>query len=135
MEELNKLGPLMLSIAIIIIGLMVFFSIIEFKLTPVKDVTIQKVVDIEAFENPENGFCKSHEGKRQELQKECNKLTRDNCLATSCCVYAKMEGEEKCYSGDIHGPTFKRDKNGKTKDIDYYYFQNKCLGKGCKEEK
>jgi len=61
MEELNKLGPLMLSIAIIIIGLMVFFSIIEFKLTPVKDVTIQKIVDIEAFENPENGFCKSHD--------------------------------------------------------------------------
>ena len=45
MEELNKLGPLMLSIAIIIIGLMVFFAIIEFKLTPVKDVTIQKIVD------------------------------------------------------------------------------------------
>ena len=49
MEELKKIGPLMLSVSIVIIGMMVFFSIIEFKLTPVTDTRIQKIVDIEAF--------------------------------------------------------------------------------------
>ena len=44
----------------------------------------------------------------------------------------KMEGVEQCHSGDINGPTFKRDKNGKTNNIDYYYFKNKCIGTGCK---
>ena len=136
MGEMDKLGPLMISVAVVIIGLIVFFAIIEFKMTPVKDVYVEKIVDIEAFENNINGesFCKSHEGKRTELQTSCSKLTKDNCLATSCCVYAKMEGEELCHSGDINGPTFKRDKNGKTKDIDYYFFKNKCFGKGCEKE-
>ncbi len=43
-----------------------------------------------------------------------------------------MHGEEKCHSGDEHGPTFRRDNNGKTKKIDYYYFKNKCFG-NCSE--
>jgi hypothetical protein len=127
----NILGPQMLSVAIVMIGIMVFFAIIEFNLTPVRDIHIQKEVKIEAFDN-NDGFCKTHEGDRNKLQKSCSELTRDNCLATSCCVYAKMEGNEQCHSGDINGPTFKRDKSGKTKNIDYYYFRNKCIGNGCK---
>jgi hypothetical protein len=134
MEELKKIGPLMLSVSIVIIGMMVFFSIIEFKLTPVTDTRIQKIVDIEAFENPPTSFCKSHEGKRHELETSCGKLSKDNCLATSCCVYADMKGKESCHSGDEHGPTFRRDKNGKTNDIEYYYFKNKCYGNNCPKE-
>lgn len=130
-NSLQNMIPLMITVAVIIIGLMVFFAIIQFDLLPVKDPTIQKVVNIESFNNMEQGFCKSHEGKRNELQISCNKLTKDNCLATSCCVYAKMDGIEKCHSGDINGPTFRRDANGKTKDIDYYYFRNKCIGTKC----
>ncbi len=59
MEELKKLGYIMLSVTIVIIGMMAFFSIIEFKLTPVTDTHIQKIVDIEAFQNPPTSFCKS----------------------------------------------------------------------------
>lgn len=131
MEELKKLGPLMLSVAVVIIGMIVFFSIIEFDLNPNINTHIEKIVDIEAFENPPTSFCKSHEGKRHELEVSCNELSKDNCLATSCCVYANMEGVEKCRSGDENGPTFKRDKNGKTKDIEFYYFKNKCFGANC----
>lgn len=133
MEELKQLGPLMISVTIVIIGIIVLFSIIEFKLIPITDTHIQKIVDIESFENKSMSFCKSHEGKRNELESSCNKLTKDNCLATSCCVYAKMEGNKLCHSGDEHGPTFRRNKQGKTKDIDYYYFKSKCFG-NCNEE-
>ena len=122
-DLINKIGPLSLSVAILILGLMVFFSIIGFDLTPVQDKQIEKVVDIEAFDSmASTGFCKNHEGDRKSLQESCLKLTKDNCLATSCCVYAKMQGKEQCHSGDQHGPTFRRNEHGKTYDIDYYYF-------------
>ena len=127
----NTIGPQMLSVAIVMIGIMVFFAIIEFNLSPMRDLRIQKEVQIEAFDN-NDGFCKTHEGDRNKLQNSCSELTRNNCLATSCCVYAKMEGVEQCHSGDINGPTFKRDAEGKSKQIDYYYFRNKCIGNGCK---
>ena len=134
----DKVGPQMLSVAVVMIGLIVFFAIIELKMTPLQDRQVQKVVNIEAFNNNndtnannDNGFCKTHEGDRNKLQESCSGMTKDNCLATSCCVYALMDGKEQCHSGDMNGPTFKRDKNGKSKNIDYYYFRNKCIGKGC----
>ena len=127
-------GPQMLSVAIVIIGILVFFGLIEFNLSPINNKQIEKIVEIEAFNNNnyDTGFCKTHEGDRNKLQESCSKMTKDNCLATSCCVYAKMDGTEQCHSGDINGPTFKRDSAGKSKNIDYYYFRNKCFGKGCK---
>ena len=135
-EFIKKLGPSALSVSILIIGIMVFFSIIGFDLTPVEDKQIEKVVDIEAFDSmASTGFCKNHEGDRKSLQESCSKLTKDNCVATSCCVYAKMKGKEQCHSGDIHGPTFRRNEQGKTHDIDYYYFRHKCYGDGCPKEK
>jgi hypothetical protein len=131
-DFIKKLGPPSLSVAILILGLMVFFSIIGFDLTPVQDKQIEKVVDIEAFDSmASTGFCKSHEGDRKSLQESCSKLSKDNCLATSCCVYAKMQGKEQCHSGDQHGPTFRRNEHGKTHDIDYYYFRHKCYGEDC----
>ena len=127
----NYGGPI-ISVVVITLGIMVFFSIIGFDLLPVQDKQIEKVVDIEAFNSmATTSFCKSHEGNRNKLQESCSKLTKDNCTATSCCVYAKMQGKEQCHSGDISGPTFRRDKNGKTHDIDYYFYRNKCFGKGC----
>jgi len=131
-NSFNNLFPLMISLAIVIIGLMVFFAIIKFNLLPKKTQTVDKIVDIESFDTMAQGFCKSHEGNKTKLQTSCSELLKDNCVATSCCVYAKMDGEEKCHAGDQNGPTFKRDSNGKTRDIDFYYFKNKCFGTGCK---
>ena len=71
-------------------------------------------------------FCKSNKGFA--LEKACNKLTKNNCSQTSCCVYTSAN---KCVSGNISGPTFNSNKKGKTLPIDYYYFQNKCYGPNC----
>jgi len=129
----SKLGPLMLIVSIIMIGLIVYFGIIGFDLTQIEDKYVEKIVDVEGFDglNLETGFCKSHEGNRNELNKSCGELTKNSCVSTDCCVYAKMQGEEKCYSGDAHGPTFRRNSDGKTYDIDYYFFKDKCFGSGC----
>ena len=98
-EIISKLGPAILIVAVIMIGMMVYFGMIGFDLTPVKDKYIEKIVDVEGFDtlNLEHGFCKSHEGNRSGLNKSCGELTKDSCMVTDCCVYAKMKGEEKMF--------------------------------------
>ena len=88
-----------------------------------------------------DSFCKHNMGS-SSLNESCGKLTKRNCNSTSCCVWLSVgerlnsgtsveEFEEKCAAGGQGGPTFNTDDNGKTKDIDYYYYQNKCYGKKC----
>jgi hypothetical protein len=36
-------------------------------------------------------------------------------------------------AGGARGPTFNTDENGKTNNLDYYYYQNKCYGAKCKK--
>lgn len=140
--SLNSMFPKMISITIILVGLMAFMAMINFDFTPTKHVieVNEKTITVEGFDVMKKsdgdaamsqGFCESHMGERSRLQDSCSELTKSNCLATSCCVYAKMQGEEKCHSGDEHGPTFRRDEIGKTHDVDYYYFKNNCYGKEC----
>ena len=59
---------------------------------------------------------------------KCTSLSKKKCNSVSCCIWTN---DEKCVEGDINGPTFNTDENGKTKDIDYYYYKNKCYGPGC----
>jgi hypothetical protein len=78
--------------------------------------------------NKSDAFCESQRGSGGSLEKSCAKLTKDNCNSTSCCVWTS---DNKCRSGSAKGPTFNTDENGKTKNLDYYYFQSKCYGAGC----
>lgn len=136
-EKIGNLLPAILIVFVIMIGMIVYFDMIGIDLTSMKNTNIEKIVEVEGFDTVkldlETGFCNSHEGNSSKLNKSCGELTKNSCMATDCCVYAKMNGEEKCYSGDKHGPTFRRNENGKTYDIDYYYFKNKCYGKDCPE--
>jgi hypothetical protein len=72
-------------------------------------------------------FCKVNNGFN--LESECNKLIKNNCNLTSCCVFTS---ENKCVAGNKNGPLFNSNSEGKTKILDYYYFQDKCYGKKCK---
>lgn len=74
------------------------------------------------------GFCKSHLGKPTELETECGKLSKNSCTATSCCVWASMNSVESCVSGNKDGPIFKNGTPDSPKTLDYYYFENKCIG-------
>jgi len=78
--------------------------------------------------NKNDAFCESHRGASQVLEKSCGKLTQNNCNSTSCCVWTS---DNTCLAGNIKGPTFNSDTNGKTKKWDTYYFQNKCYGAKC----
>jgi hypothetical protein len=57
---------------------------------------------------------------------KCDRLTTSNCNKTSCCVWL----HDKCVKGNVNGPSFNTDKNGKTIQSSYY-FQNKCYGDLC----
>ena len=89
-----------------------------------------QMVTIEGFEKPDtsiimnstDAFCKSYQGSSGELDTACGKMTRNNCTATSCCVWTS---NGKCRAGTADGPIFNSDEKGKTKQLDYYYFQGK----------
>jgi hypothetical protein len=78
--------------------------------------------------NKNDAFCQHHTGSSHILEKSCSKLTQGNCNTTSCCVWTS---NKKCVAGKVSGPTFNTDDNGKTQNLDYYYYQNKCYGSKC----
>lgn len=78
--------------------------------------------------NKAESFCKSNSSSSNTLNKKCNQLTQNNCNSTSCCVWTS---DAKCVAGNAEGPIFNTDNNGKTKDLDYYYYKNECYGSKC----
>jgi hypothetical protein len=90
-----------------------------------------KVVTVEGLDGqiPTSGskaFCDMHSGF--DLEQSCEKLTKYNCGLTSCCVWTS---DDKCKAGNKSGPMFNSDAKGKSKPLDYYYFQNQCYGDKC----
>ncbi len=97
----------------------------------VQQVTVE-TFSIDSEENikkmmasPLENFCESYLGNSMELEKSCNQLTENNCADVKCCVY----GNGKCVAGDISGPTYKTDKDGKLITMDSYYYLGKCRGR------
>lgn len=119
-------------IIFLILSIILFINNFNFKFKQ-KDTEkkLLQVVTIEGLENPitTNGnqaFCDLNKGF--ELETACNNLTKYNCNLTSCCIF---DSDKKCKAGNVNGPLFNSDSNGKTKEVDYYYFKNKCYGKSC----
>jgi hypothetical protein len=117
--------------AFLILSLIVFINSIVTK-NLLQVVTLEGLtnsdVDTNIIMNKSDAFCENHLGSSGTLDESCGKLTQDNCNTTSCCVWTSTN---KCMAGNETGPTFNTDSNGKTKDLDYYYFQNKCYGAKC----
>jgi hypothetical protein len=134
MEE-NEL-KFILNVFIVVVlffGLLVFINSIGLNLNPkpspkklLQVVTIEGLTSINA--NKSDSFCEHHRGSSHVLEESCGKLTQRNCNSTSCCVWTS---DDKCLAGKANGPTFNTDDNGKTKNLDYYYYQNKCYGPKC----
>ena len=76
--------------------------------------------------NGSDAFCDYHKGFN--LETSCNKLTKNNCNSTKCCIWTS---DAKCKAGNQEGPTFNSNKKGQTMSLDYYYYQNKCYGEKC----
>jgi hypothetical protein len=96
----------------------------------VQQVTVE-TFSIDSEENiknlmasPSENFCESYLGNSAELEKACNELTESNCADVKCCIY----GNGKCVAGDVSGPTYKTDKDGKLITMDSYYYLGNCNG-------
>ncbi len=115
----------------LILSLIVFINSIGLNLNSKKLLTMEGLTnspDTSIIINKSDAFCEIHRGSSGTLDKSCGKLTKNNCNSTSCCVWTS---DSKCVAGGAGGPTFNSDSNGKTKQLDYYYFQNKCHGTKC----
>ena len=115
----------------LILSLIAFINSIGLNLDSKKLLTMEGLAnppDTSIIINKSDAFCESHRGSSGTLDKSCGKLTKNNCNSTSCCVWTS---DSKCLAGGAKGPTFNTDSNGKTKQLDYYYFQNKCHGTKC----
>jgi hypothetical protein len=141
MDENTLKVILHVFITVVIIFALISFvrlSLIGFNLdTPDMPKKLLQVVTIEGLQNPpdtsivmnkSDAFCEKHRGSSGSLNGECAKLTDKNCNTASCCV---LVNGKKCAAGNADGPTFNTDKNGKTKNLDFYYYQNKCYGSKC----
>lgn len=122
-----------LLIVITVILLLVFINIkgINLNASKPKSKLVQQVT-VETFSNDLNtnllssssdNFCESYLGNSKQLEKACNQLTKSNCADIKCCVFAN----EICVAGDINGPTYKTDKDGKLITIDSYYYLGKYI--------
>jgi len=115
-----------LIVFFLILSVIIFINSIGLTLD---EPDIQKKLLYEGLDTilPSNqAFCEANKGF--ELEKSCNNLTKQNCGLTSCCVWTS---DRKCKAGNKSGPTFNSNSKGKTKPLDYYYFQNKCYGEKC----
>ena len=139
MDEITLKFTLKVFIVILLIfSLIVFINTIGLNLnTEDKPKKLIKIVTMEGLEtipetdvnfNKTNSFCESHRGSSNVLEESCGNLTRRNCVSSSCCVFTS---ENKCVAGDKKGPTFNSDSKGKTINLDYYYYQDKCYGPKC----
>jgi hypothetical protein len=127
-------------VVFLILSLIVFINTIGLNLnaqTPNKKllqvVTMEGLTnsskpDTSIIVNKSDAFCESYRSSGGALDDSCQKLTKNNCNSTSCCVWTS---DSKCVAGGANGPTFNSDANGKTIQLDYYYFQNKCHGPKC----
>jgi len=103
----------------IFIIVFIILSLISFVKTVGFDVTTQsepkkllQVVTIEGLAtehtssimmNPRDAFCESYRGSSGALDSSCGKLTKNNCSATSCCIWTS---DNKCVAGGAGGSTF-----------------------------
>jgi hypothetical protein len=73
-----------------------------------------------------SGFCAFNQSNPGQTETECNKLNKNTCASTSCCV---LLGGSKCVSGNESGPTMKSNFGDiYIKNKDHYYYQGKCYG-------
>lgn len=128
---------------IMLIMTIVFILLVIIKITginlniPKQETKLVQEVTVETLNtltdnielNSRDNFCKSYLGNTLELESECNKLTKTNCIQTPCCVFTQTSETGKCMAGNIDGPIYKTDKDGKLITIDSYYYMGKHKGK------
>ena len=88
---------------------------------------------VETDTNVSGDKCDELHGKSHDIETYCEDLHPRLCKQKKCCVLGKESetGTMKCVAGSKTGPTYHTDEEGNDINLDYYYYQGKCYGKGC----
>ena len=121
----NYLNIFFFIVFIVFIFLFLALSQLKWNFNPnvpppklVQQVTMETMENLDLNINPIGGFCESFLGDSSNLEPACNRLTKQSCFETPCCVYTDAN---KCVAGSKHGPTFKTDVDGNDIDNKFYY--------------
>lgn len=72
------------------------------------------------------GFCSQNKNFPDMVEQNCNRLDKNVCASTSCCV---LLGGQKCVAGNDQGVHMKSNYNDPALvNKDFYYYQGKCYG-------
>jgi hypothetical protein len=127
-EKTGNMLPEIILVSFIIFFVLLIINLSGINMNPKTDEKVAKIVTVEGFENTIKSFCEVNETQPDELNKSCNKLTKENCNATSCCIWLN---DSKCVAGKEDGPLYTQDENNNKINIDNYYYKNKCYGNKC----
>ena len=85
--------------------------------------SVTEITDTDAISK---GICSHYKDYPDKLEAACNKLDKNICASTNCCV---LFGGSKCVAGNAHGPTSKLNYGDITiRNRDFYYYKGKCYG-------
>ena len=98
-----------LFVVIIIFGILIVINYYKWDLNPVVTKKLVSAVQVEGFDEKSfNGkaghFCNVFKHSPDELDSECQELTKENCLLTDCCGWLSALKNKKCIAGDKSGP-------------------------------
>jgi hypothetical protein len=112
-------GHSVLLVVVLIIGLMVFFSLVGIDLNPVVNNNLEKVVTIEKFSS--NSIC-DYNKDLSKLEKVCNSLSDSKCKDVDCCDLVNSNSAYTCKAIDKKGnPIYNNnDKENFMTDQNYY---------------
>ena len=126
LDFLLEYGFYVIMVVLIILFILVIANSVGWNFNDSNNKKEDSVILVEGLENnTQKGFCETiiHNSKKRETA--CNKLTKDNCQVSDCCIF--LNGK-KCVAGNAHGPVYRSDSEKNKINIDNYYYKKKCYG-------
>lgn len=115
-------GDLIILVVVLIIGTMVFFSLIGLDLNPVVNNNLEKVVTIEKFTG--NDACKYNSTNLKKQDEFCKSLNNNNCEKLDCCGVINSNSKYTCRAVDKRGNAIYTDNKENFVTDEMYYNNN-----------
>lgn len=100
--------PQILFIVLLIFGILIVINYYKWDLNPIVSKKLVSAIEVEGFDgvgyNEAGNFCSVFKHSPNELNKQCQELTKKNCLLTDCCGWLSALQNKKCIAGDKGGP-------------------------------
>ena len=97
-----------LFIVLLIFGILIVINYYKWDLNPVVSKKLVSAIEVEGFDGEgvkgAGHFCNIYKHSPDELDSQCQELTKENCLLTDCCGWLSPLKNKKCIAGDNSGP-------------------------------